>query len=76
LKDETEYYKHPVTADRLQRMCKECDKLRTKEAYLGNITEERRKRREWQEENHDLHLVHCQDYRSRKRTEHEKEVQE
>ena len=66
-KDLDEYNKHPSTYDKLQPICKVCDRDKSREWYQKNkkIAQERRKK--WQDENHDLHLKHVNDYYKRKR---------
>jgi len=50
--------------DGLQRLCKECDKARAKKYYQDNLEQCREKRKQWQDENYELHLEHQNKYNS------------
>ena len=62
-----EYSKHPNNADRLQSMCKSCDKKRQRKWYKKNKKREQEKRKKWQENNKELHNEHVRDYYARKK---------
>jgi len=49
--DKKDFASHPTTYDRLQRICKECDRKRFREYYQRNKKKVLEKNKEWIENN-------------------------
>ena len=52
-----EYASHPATWDRLQRICKECDRKRFKEYYIKNKNKVLEKNKNWIKNNRERHNI-------------------
>ena len=72
-KQESKFYVMNASKDGLQAQCKVCDKDRLREFYQKDIELNRKKRRDWQDENPDLHLEHMKTYHDKKRKEKEQD---
>lgn len=67
-----EFSQHPSNADRLQRNCKECCRQINRIWYQNNKKKLRESRKQWQEDNRELHNLHVRNYYQRKK---EKEME-
>lgn len=74
IKSLSEFYKlnKKYSKDGYTYRCKECDKKESKKTYNRTIELSRIKRKKWQEEHHDEHLIHQREYYKRKKAKEEK----
>lgn len=72
----SQFSKRAASKDGKQPLCKVCDRHRTKSQYQKKIKHYRKKRREWQDNNRELHILHVKNYYARKRLKNKEEDDE